>query len=412
MRATDSTVSLGSPLLAAPHRTLFFTGLLSLLAASTWWGLHLLARSAGTPVFALALQPAPVWAHAYLMLFAVFPTMFFGFLFTVFPRWMNGPLVTRAEYITTAALFATGTLLWLAGTFAGPALLLPACLATGAGLLVGAVSLFRVLLAAPQVVSHAVVVLVALCVQCVALAGFACGLAGSNDFALHFAVRASLWGGLLPVFFAVCHRMVPFFSQGVIPGYVPWRPTWVLVAVVGLAYLRLLLGTAGALATLPFVDVAIFLLTAWCALRWTSLRARGNPLLWTLYAGFAWLPVALLLQTLRDGAYALTGDWVLGRAPIHALGMGFFGGMLVAMVTRVTLGHSGRPLRMDRITLACFVALQLGAASRVLSEVVAAPTAVQWLLLGSVALWLGAIAVWIGRVGGIYLAPRIDGKPG
>jgi uncharacterized protein involved in response to NO len=412
MHATDSTVSQGSPLLAAPHRTLFFTGLMSLLAASTWWGLHLVARATGTPVFALALQPAPIWAHAYLMLFAVFPTTFFGFLFTVFPRWMNGPLVTRAEYVATASLFATGTLLWLAGTFAGTALLLLACLATGAGLLFGTMSLFRVLLAAPQVVSHAVVVLVGLCVQCVALAGFAYGLAESNDFALHFAVRASLWGGLLPVFFAVCHRMVPFFSQGAIQGYVPWRPTWVLVAVVGLAYLRLLLGTAGALATLPFVDAAVFLLTAWCALRWTSLHARGNPLLWTLYAGFAWLPFALLLQTLRDGAFALTGAWALGRAPIHALGMGFFGGMLVAMVTRVTMGHSGRPLRMDRITLACFVALQLGAASRVLSEVVTAPAAVRWFLLGSVALWLGAVAVWVGRVGGIYLAPRIDGKPG
>jgi uncharacterized protein involved in response to NO len=412
MRATDSTGSERSPLLAAPHRTLFFTGLVSLLAASLWWALHLVARQAGAPLFALALQPAPIWAHAYLMLFAVFPTMFFGFLFTVFPRWMNGPLVTRTEYVATAALFATGTLLWLAGTLAGPALLLLACLATGAGLLVGTVSLFRVLLAAPQVVSHAIVVLVALCVQFVALAGFAYGLAESNDFALHFAVRASLWGGLLPVFFAVCHRMVPFFSQGAIPGYVPWRPTWVLVAVVGLAYLRLLLGTAGALAALPVVDVAIFLLTAWCAVRWTSLHARGTPLLWTLYAGFAWLPFALLLQTLRDGAYTLTGEWILGRAPIHALGMGFFGGMLVAMVTRVTMGHSGRPLRMDRITLACFVALQLGAASRVLSEVVMAPAAVQWFLLGSVALWLSAVAVWVGRVGGIYLAPRIDGKPG
>lgn len=412
MHTTDSTVSQGSPLLAAPHRTLFFAGLASLLAASAWWGLHLVARSTGAPVFALSLQPAPIWAHAYLMLFAVFPTMFFGFLFTVFPRWMNGPLVTRTEYLATASLFAAGTLLWLAGTFAGPALLLPACLATGAGLLVGTAALFRVLLAAPQVVSHAVVVLVALCVQCVALAGFAYGLAGSNDFALHFAVRASLWGGLLPVFFAVCHRMVPFFSQGAIPGYVPWRPTWVLVAVVGLAYLRLFLGTAGALAALPVVDLAIFLLTAWCALRWTSLHARGNPLLWTLYAGFAWLPFALLLQTLRDGAFTLTGDWALGRAPIHALGMGFFGGMLVAMVTRVTMGHSGRPLRMDRVTLACFVALQLGAASRVLSEVVTAPAAVQWFLLGSVALWLGAVAVWVGRVGGIYLTPRIDGKPG
>ena len=66
-------------------------------------------------------------------------------------------------------------------------------------------------------------------------------------------VVETMWGGLLPVFFAVCHRMVPFFSQGAIPGYVPWQPTWVLVAVVGLAYLRLLLGTAGALAALPVV---------------------------------------------------------------------------------------------------------------------------------------------------------------
>ncbi len=34
------------------------------------------------------------------------------------------------------------------------------------------------------------------------------------------------------------------------------------------------------------------------------------------------------------------------------------------------------------------------------------------LMTGSLALWLGAIAVWVGRVGGIYLAPRIDGRPG
>jgi uncharacterized protein involved in response to NO len=412
MNDRNPTFAQGVPLLAAPHRTMFFTGLISLLAASAWWGLHIVARYTGVPAFALALQPAPIWAHAYLMLFAVLPTMFCGFLFTVFPRWMNGPLITRAEYAGAALLLVTGTALWLAGTFVGPPLLLLACLATGAGLLLATTALFRVLLAAPQIVSHAVVVLTALCVQLVSLAGFAYGIAAQNDLALHFAVRAALWGGLLPVFFAVCHRMIPFFSQGVIQGYVPWRPVWMLVAVVGLAYARLLLGTAGALYALPIVDAALFVLTAWCALRWISRQARGNPLLWTLYAGFAWLPVALLLQTIRDATFTLTGDWALGRAPIHALGMGFFGGMLVAMVTRVTMGHSGRPLRMDRITLACFIALQLGAVSRVLSEVVTAPIAVQRFLLGSVALWLGAVAVWVGRVGGIYLAPRIDGKPG
>ncbi len=412
MNSNDPVASSGIPLLAAPHRPLFLAGLLSLLAASAWWGLHLVARHTGAPLFALALQPAPLWAHAWLMLFAVFPTVFFGFLFTVFPRWMNGPSIERTEYTTTAALFLAGTTLWLAGTYVGSPVLLAGSLATGVALLLGTVALFRVLLAAPQVVPHAVVVLIALCVQLVSLGGFTYGVWAQDDFVLHFAVRTSLWGGLLPVFFAVCHRMIPFFSQGVIKGYEPWRPTWILVAVVGLCYARLACGIAGLLWFLPWVDAVLFALTLTCAVRWSSLQARGNPLLWTLYAGFAWLPLAVLLQLARDGAFALTGEWLLGRAPVHALGMGFFGSMLLAMVTRVTLGHSGQPLRMDRITLGCFITLQAGAATRVASEIVQAPAFVQWLLLGSLGLWLAAVAVWVGRVAGIYLRPRVDGRPG
>lgn len=404
--------STGLPLFAAPHRTLFFTGLLALLLGTAWWALHICARYHGVPLFALVLQPAPIWAHSFLMLFAAFPTLFFGFLFTVFPRWMNGPPVTRLEYVTTAALFATGTVLWLIGTYAGTNWLVAGSVVTGLALLVAVVALFRVLLNAPQVVSHAVVVLIALCVQLVAHAGFGYGVATANDFALHFAVRTSLWGGLLPVFFAVCHRMIPFFSQNVVPGYVAWRPLWVLVGVVSLVYLRLFAGTAAIFWLLPVVDVALFVLTALCAWHWTSFRARGNPLLWTLYAGYVWLPIAVLLQTVRDASFLVSGEWALGRAPVHALGMGFFGGMLVAMVTRVTMGHSGRPLRMDRLTLACFMLLLVGTVSRVLSEIVAAPMAIQVALLGSLVLWLGAVGVWIVRVGGIYLKPRIDGRAG
>jgi uncharacterized protein involved in response to NO len=402
----------GPPLLAAPHRTLFFTGLLGLLLASAWWALHLVARQSGAPLFALVLQPAPLWAHAWLMLFAVFPTIFFGFLFTVFPRWMNGALITRLEYGLTAALFAAGTALWLAGTFLGRPWLLAGCIATGAGLLLGTAALLRVLLGAAQVVSHAVAALLALCVQAVALGCFAAGIWRQDDFMLHFAVRTSLWGGLLPVFFAVCHRMIPFFSQSAIKDYVPWRPTWILTSVIALAYSRLAAGVIGWLWLLPWLDLALLACTLACAVRWTSRQARGNALLWTLYAGCAWLPVAVLLQLARDSAFVLSGEWALGRAPVHSLGMGFFGSMLLAMVTRVTMGHSGRPLRMDRITLACFMALQVAVASRVLSEVVQSPAAVQLFLLGSVLIWLAAIGVWTGRVGGIYLAPRIDGRPG
>ena len=397
---------------AAPHRLAFLCGLAGLLAASLWWGLHLLARYTGFPLLALDLAVAPIWAHSFLMLFTVFPTFFLGFLFTTYPRWMNGPPVPRWAYVSAPLLLTAATACWLFGVHSGLApQVIGAALAT-AGLVVALAAFLRVLIDAEQVVSHAIVTSVAFAIGVVCTAGFGYGVWTGSDFVLHFAVRAALWGFLLPVFFAVCHRMIPFFSQGVAIGYVPWRPTWMLATVVGLAWLRLLLGTAGALDALVLVDVSLFVLTALCAVRWTSLRARGNPLLWTLYAGYAWLPVAMLLQTARDGAFVSSGEWALGRAPIHALGMGFFGSMLIAMVTRVTLGHSGRRLAMDRIAFTCFLAVQAAAIARVLSEVATAPAAVQWLLLGSVAAWLAAFAVWAARHAPIYLAPRSDGRPG
>jgi uncharacterized protein involved in response to NO len=397
---------------AAPHRVAFLGGLASLLAASTWWGLHLVARYTGVPLFALDLAVAPIWAHSFPMLFTVFPTFFLGFLFTTFPRWMNGPPVSRRAYVAAPLLLTAGSATWLIGVHAGTALQVAAAVLAAAGLGTALVALLRVLVDAEKLVAHAVVTCIGFGIGVVCAAGFGYGVWAGSDFVLHFAVRAALWGFLLPVFFTVCHRMVPFFSQGVVPGYVPWRPTWVLVAVVGLAWLRLLVGTAGSLEVLPFVDAALFALTALCAVRWTSLRARGNALLWTLYAGFAWLPIAMLLQTLRDASLLVSGEWALGRAPIHALGMGFFASLLIAMVTRVTQGHSGRPLTMDRATLACFAGVQAAALARVGSEITQSPVAIQWLLLGSAALWLTAFVVWSARTGTIYLAPRLDGKPG
>ncbi len=396
----------------APHRLHFFCGMASLLLASGWWAVHLVARYTGTPIWALDLQVAPIWAHSFLMLFTVLPTFMFGFLFTTFPRWMNGPSVPRGAYVLTAVLLLLATIAWLAGAHGGrPLLLLAAALAT-AGLASGLLALLRVLVDAQQLVAHAVVASIAVAVGAVSAAGFGYGLVEADDSALHFSVRAALWGFMLPVFFAVCHRMVPFFSQNAIAGYVAWRPLWMLVAVVAFAYARLLLGTAGALDWLPLADVALVLLTAVCAIRWTSFGARGNPLLWTLYAGMAWLPVAMALQAVRDAGFVLTGEWLLGRAPIHALGIGFFGSMLVAMVTRVTMGHSGRALAMSRTTLACFVGVQVAAVLRVSSEVVAAPDAVRNLLLGSMFAWLVAFGTWSARNGGLYLSPRSDGKAG
>jgi uncharacterized protein involved in response to NO len=120
----------------------------------------------------------------------------------------------------------------------------------------------------------------------------------------------------------------------------------------------------------------------------------------------------MLLQTVRDTSYLVTGEWLLGRAPVHALTMGLFASLLVAMVTRVTMGHSGRPLAMDRLTLGVFLTVQFAALARVCSELAHSPGMVVIALLAAMALWLVAITVWTGRFAPLYLAPRVDGRPG
>lgn len=399
-------------LTAAPHRLLFLAGLVDLCIASAGWLTHLVARVTGTPIAALDLAVAPVWAHAFPMLFTVLPAFIFGFLYTTFPRWMDGPPVRRATWVATAAALVAATLGWTAGLLAGRSWLVCSGALAVVGLGTGLATLLHAIAHARSVVSHAIVASIAVAVGVVAAAGFTWGVAAQDEFALHFAVRSALWGFLLPVFFAVCHRMIPFFSQNALPGYVAWRPVWALVAVTGLAWSRVLLGAAGVLQPLVWVDVALAVVSATCVLRWTSLRARGNPLLWTLYAGAAWLPVAAALQAVRDGSFALTGTWALGRAPIHALAVGCFGSLLVAMVTRVTAGHSGRPLRMDRLALACYAGVQLAAATRIWSELAGSPPLASRLLVASAALWLLAFAGWSARNAAIYLSPRVDGRPG
>ena len=84
------------------------------------------ARYSGTPLFALDLGVAPIWAHSFLMLFTVLPTFFLGFLFTTYPRWMNGPLVPRLAYVAAPLLLTAATACWLVGVHTGSPLQLVA----------------------------------------------------------------------------------------------------------------------------------------------------------------------------------------------------------------------------------------------------------------------------------------------
>jgi len=257
---------------------------------------------------------------------------------------------------------------------------------------------------------HALSCLAALALGLAGLAAFLAFVLGAPWWFAFVAIKLGTFGLLLPIYFTVCQRMVPFFSASVVgPRYRVFRPAWSLPVVWALALAHLAGEMAHRFDLLWLVDVplAIVFATHWIA--WQPWKCLKPGLLAALYLAFAWLPVAFVLFAAQSLIFRLTGDFVLGRAPVHALTVGFFGSMLVAMVTRVTQGHSGRPLVMGPIAWLTFALLQVVVLMRLGAEL--APSPARWLAAAAVG-WIVAFAPWVVRSLWLYATPRADGKPG
>lgn len=392
----------------APHRLLFLAGASAVLLSMAWWAATLVAMR--WPLFAMPRAPSPAgWAHAIAMQYQVLPLFVFGFLLTVMPRWTGTPPYAARHYLPVSALLLVGYLVTLAGLFGSAVTLATGIAISLAGWLVGLALLALTVWRDAGRTYHAVACWCALAFGAIGLAMYAVFLHVGDARLAYAAIKIGTFGLLLPVYLVVCHRMVPFFSQCVLPDYHVVRPAWLLGAIAALALLHLLGELAHAYAWLWPVDLAIAGLTAWLAWQWQPWRARKIRLLVVLHWAFAWLPLAFALYAFQSAWFAATGAFILGRAPVHALTIGYFGSMLVAMVTRVTQGHSGRVLEMGRVAWACFLAMQGVAIVRIASDLL--PDAPAWHAVAGVA-WLFAFAPWVARNAWIYLSPRADGKPG
>lgn len=391
----------------APHRLLFAVGAANVLLAMAWWTVWLI--DVRWRAVSLA-QPAVYggWIHAIVMQYQVLAPFMFGFLLTVFPRWMGLDDLRRRQYVPVGVGLLGGQLFTLAGAFGLEWALHVGAVLTIIGWSIGLFHLLRWLARDGGKTWHAV--------SCggAMLLGFAGFLAyavflHTGDARLMFAsIKIGSFGLLLPVYFTVAHRMFPFFAGNVVAGYRPWRPLWVLDTFWPLVLLHLALELVHGDQWLWLADAPLLALTGtWLWRNWP--RGKAPALLRVLFLGFAWLPVALALYLVQNATYALQGDYILGRAPAHALFIGFFGSLLVAMVTRVTQGHSGRPLVFGGAATFAFVMIQLVAVTRIIAELV--PDHMAWQAVAAAG-WLLAFAPWVLRSLRIYATPRLDGKPG
>ena len=404
-------------LLWAPHRLGFFAASSVMLMAALWWAAELLWR-------VLPFAPWPhasvaTFSHALVMSLGFMPLFFVGFLFTAGPKWLQAPDVSAQALVRPVAACAAGWCLLLVGTHvsqtlaAGGVALAAAAWSSLTWRFVGMVTRSR---AADRL--HAKLIAVSCVVGALLMWGAALALMSNQLAWVRLCAYLALWWFVVPVYTAVAHRMIPFFTASAVPVLDSWRPYWLLWSLMaltwwhgawagldalGLAQDQLWLNVRGLVSALACAGVLAL------AVRWGLVQSLKIRLLAMLHLGFVWLGVAYGLDAASLWLQGL-GHLGLGLAPLHALSMGFLGSILLAMATRVSCGHSGRTLTADDTAWALYGVLQVAVLARMAAAVW--PGQAHIIVVVAALLWLVATGGWALRYGHWFGVPRVDGKLG
>ena len=395
---------------SAPHRLYFFAGAAQGVLTIAWWFYDLMGRYASSS--GVVNWPVPsVWAHAYLMIYGFFPFFIFGFLMTAAPNWVNGEKVKQGHYVPGFLLMAAGIVLFYFGLLAGQKILEISIALYLAGWLISAGALLNIVVASSaRDKGHAYMVIGNVFIGWLGALSYLIWLLGGNQEWLQGAVIIGIWLFLLPIFLSVSHRMIPFFSSTVLPNYEPKQPYVPLFILLGGMIIHVGLELAEEIRYLWLIDLPMAMVAFYFSWLWKFWRSFNVRLLAMLHTGFAWLGIALALYTAQSLIDFVSGKFLLAMAPLHALTIGYFSSMVLAMVTRVTLGHSGRLLRADKTAWFLFLGFQFAAIARILGDLPFSDASNLYLV--AAVIWLACFVIWDIKHIPIYLQGRIDGKQG
>lgn len=346
--------------------------------------------------------PGFLW-HGHEMVFGFVVAAISGFLLTAVPSWTGQRGFSGWPLVVLAGLWLSGRLLvassahWAFGLTAGFDLaFLPAL----------ALVLLPALVRAR---SRNTPLLLALLALCWANAVFYWAVGRADEGLARNALLAAVNVVLLLVTI-IGDRIVPAFTSSGLKGQQPAsrepkRPGLSVLAIGAMVAVLLVdLAFPGGRAA-GVCALAAAVIQAVRLLQWQGLQTLRLPIVWVLHVAYAWLPIGLALK-----AVALLRGAPFAAYWLHALTIGAATTMIVAVITRASLGHTGRPLRVALPTVLAYFLLTAAGIVRTFGPGVPVPYSV--IITLTAVLWTSAFALFLWVHAPILLTPRVDGKAG
>jgi uncharacterized protein involved in response to NO len=345
------------------------------------------------------LYPPREW-HVHEMLFGYLPALIAGFLLTAMPNWTDRMPLRGVPLLLLFLLWLGGRLLmvfpWAGAT--------TAAVVDGAFLVILATYVWREIMAAGSWDRAPIGILVSL-YACANMFFHEAALRGApTDFPERFAL--SVMTLMLTI---IGGRLTPTFTREFLEDKNIAKLPEVFSLVDGVAIVSVLVGVITWVLQPESVWAGAMLLVAGVAsvvrlLRWVGWRTWRDPLVLILHVGYLWVGLYLLAL----GASILGLGFSTANA-VHVLTTGAMGTMTLAVMTRASLGHTGRPRYADRLTVAIYLLVNIGALLRIFSPNPVTPTALTHAMLGLSALgWSGAYLLFALHYGRYLVRPSLD----
>lgn len=391
-----SAGAFGAPIWVSPFRPFYLLGAAYGPALILLW----LGAYAELPVLPGLVYGLELW-HGHEMVFGFSAAIISGILLTALPSWAGTPEIRHGRLALLVALWLAGRIaVWLAPVLP-PALV---------GVADSALFLVMAFMVAPALfrvenklyLATLPILLGLFLGNALFHYGAVQGVVELSRFGVSFAIYSIvllyiLKGGVLtPIFTG---NRLRERGGGALPDFSNLIETLAVASV--LAFILTGLGDApkGWRAAAAFFAFAIHL---WRMVRWKGWLVLDTPLLWTMHLGYLWLVLAFLLRGAGDLGMVPEHAW------LHAFTVGALGPMMIGLMSRVVLRHTGRPMVLPRgMLVGCWAML----AATILRVAVSLFSLDYGVLFLSGLLWATPFFIYLVLFGAYLLAPSVPRQP-